>query len=135
MTGYDLELRGPVYVALELAVHVCAVPGYFRQDVGAAVSDALSARVFGDGTSGLFAPGRFRFGAPVFLSRIYDAIEHVEGVDSCEVLVLRRYGRPDNGELAAGELAIGPWEIAQLENDPSFPERGVLTVTVGGGTA
>ena len=135
MTGYDLELRGPVYVALELAVHACALPGYFRQDVGAAVTDALSARVFGDGTRGFFAPGAFRFGQPVYLSRIYDAVEHVEGVDSAEVLVVRRYGRPDNGELAAGVLAIGPWEVAQLANDPSFAERGVLTVTVGGGTA
>ena len=32
-----------------------------------------------------------------------------------------------------GVLEMGRLEIARLDNDPSFPERGVLTITAGGG--
>ena len=28
---------------------------------------------------------------------------------------------------------MGRLEIARLDNDPNFPERGVLALTVGGG--
>ena len=37
------------------------------------------------------------------------------------------------GELETGVLPIGPWEIARLDNDPSFVEHGVLTVIGRGG--
>ena len=30
-------------------------------------------------------------------------------------------------------LPLGPFEIAQLDNDPSFPENGVLLLDVRGG--
>jgi len=34
---------------------------------------------------------------------------------------------------AGGVLKLGPFEIAQLDNDPSFPERGRLTLDLRGG--
>jgi hypothetical protein len=33
----------------------------------------------------------------------------------------------------AGELTLGPFEIARLENDPNFPEHGRLTLDLRGG--
>jgi hypothetical protein len=30
-------------------------------------------------------------------------------------------------------LLLGPFEIAQLDNDPNFPENGVLVLDVRGG--
>jgi hypothetical protein len=71
----------------------------------------------------------------VYLSRIYAAVERVEGVDSVVVTRFRRFGQPDNQELARGVMPIGPWEIAQLENDPNFMEHGVLRITALGGKA
>jgi len=38
-----------------------------------------------------------------------------------------------NGELENGILSLGPFRIAQLENDPNYPDRGVLKITVVGG--
>jgi hypothetical protein len=54
-------------------------------------------------------------------------------VQSVFVTVFRRFGKTDNGELASGILPIGPWEIARLDNDPSFKENGVLRISAGGG--
>ena len=36
-------------------------------------------------------------------------------------------------ELASGVLTIGAMEVAQLDNDPSFPENGKLELILGGG--
>lgn len=40
---------------------------------------------------------------------------------------------PDPKPLDNGVLTIGRLEIARLDNDPNFPERGVLKLSVGGG--
>lgn len=135
IVGYDIELRPPQFAALELVVEVCARRGYFATDVAQAVRDALSARVLRDGTQGFFHPDNFTFGDPVYLSRLYAAMERVEGVDSAAVRRLCRFGQPPAGELERGVLRVGPWEIARLDADPSFPEHGVLTVTALGGKA
>ncbi|HVX67376.1 MAG TPA: putative baseplate assembly protein, partial [Bryobacteraceae bacterium] len=133
LAGYDMEIRPPTFVPLELELQVCAAPDHFRADVTRAVLDALSNRVLPDGTRGFFHPDHFTFGQPVYLSQIYAAAAGVEGVESVEVLVFRRAGHTDNGELASGVLPIGPSEIAILDNDPNFMENGVLRVTTRGG--
>ncbi len=135
LAGYDLEIRAPHFAALELELEVCASPGYFRADVAEAVRQALGRTVFADGRRGFFAPGNFTFGQPVYLSRLYAAVERVEGVDSTVVTTFRRFGQADNGELARGVIAMGPWEIAQLDNDPNFMEHGVLRLNAMGGKA
>jgi len=35
--------------------------------------------------------------------------------------------------LDEGILTLGPLEVAQLDNDPNFPERGILKLTMRGG--
>jgi Baseplate J-like protein len=133
LAGYDLELRPPRFVPVDLAVEVCARPGYFRSDVAQAVRDALSNRILPDGSLGFFHPSNFVFGQPLYLSRLYAAVAAVTGVDSVTVRKLVRFGQADAGELERGELDTGPWEIVRLDNDPSFVEHGVLTVTARGG--
>jgi hypothetical protein len=135
LAGYDIELRPPRFVPVELEVEICTAPGYFRADAAAAVRDALSNRVLPDGGRGFFHPDNFTFAQPLYLSRLYAAIERVEGVDSVAIRKLVRYGQTDAGELARGALLVGPWEIVRLDNDPSFVEHGVLTVTALGGKA
>jgi len=135
IAGHDIELRPPRFVGLELAVEVCTKHGYFRTDVRNAVRDALSARVLPDGSRGFFHTDNFTFGDDVYLSRLYAAIERVTGVDSVAIRRLTRFGQPQRDELDRGVLEIGPWEIARLDNDPSFAEHGVLTVTARGGKA
>jgi hypothetical protein len=133
LAGYDLEIRPPKYVPLEIDLEVCVASDHFRADVKQAVFEALSNRILPDGTRGFFHPDNFTFGQPVYLSRLYAAVERVEGVDSLVVVTFQRSGQRDQGELIHGVIPVGAWEIALLDNDPNFMENGVLLVTVRGG--
>jgi len=133
MTGYDLEIRPPQFVPLEIDISVCTAPGYFRGDVEQAVLMALSSQVLPDGSTGFFYPGDWVFGKSLYLSQLYAAAEVVEGVESVEVTLFRQFGQPDNGELSNGVITAGPWQIIQLDNDPNFMEHGVLKITMLGG--
>jgi len=133
LAGYDLEIRSAEYVPLEIEFELCVLPDHFRGDVVEAVRQALSNRVNADGSKGFFHPDNFTFAQSVYLSQIYAAIEAVPGVQSAFLTIFRRFGKTDNGELSLGALAIGPWEIARLDNDPAFQENGVLRIVAGGG--
>jgi predicted phage baseplate assembly protein len=133
MAGYDLEVDAPRFAALELGLFVCADKGHFRSQVRQAVLRVLGTRVFPNGGRGFFHPDNFTFGQPVYLSAIYARVMGIEGVSSVRATLFRRRGRPDPRPLLKGVIEFGRLEIAQLENDPNFPERGVITVEMGGG--
>jgi hypothetical protein len=133
MAGYDLEVDGPRLAPLEVGLHVCALPDYFRGHVRAALLDVLTSGLRTDGAPGLFHPDRFTFGTPVYLSPIVAAAQAVEGVMSVTATLFQRQRDPSTSALDSGVLQMGRLEIAQLADDPSFPERGTLTLTLGGG--
>jgi hypothetical protein len=133
MAGHDLELNEPIFVPLELALHVCVKPDHFRSDVKRALAELFSNRVLRDGRRGLFHPDNFSFGDTVYLSRLYAAAHAVPGVLSVKVTAFRRQGSKDELALQEGRIALGRLEIARLDNDPSFPERGVLGLELHGG--
>jgi hypothetical protein len=133
MAGQDLEIDGPRFVALELELVLCVDPAYFRADVTAALLDALSDRPLPDGRRGHFHPDGLTFGQPVFLSPIVAAAAAVPGVVDARVVTFQRLGVPSRRPLDDGVLAVERLEIARLDNDPSFPERGVLRLDVRGG--
>lgn len=133
LAGYDLEIRSGEYVPIEIDLLVCVKPDHFKGDVLQAVSAALSNRVNRDGSRGFFHPDFLTFGQPVYLSQLYASVEAVEGVDSAVVTRFRVYGEEDNGELEAGTIPMGEWQIARLDNDPNFQENGVLRLSAGAG--
>ena len=133
MAGYDLEVDGPRFVPLEIGLRVCVLPEYFRAHVEAAVLDVLSSTVRSDGTLGLFHPDRLTFGQPVYLSAVIAAVQAVEGVESVTTLTFQRQRDHATSAIDAGVLAFARLEIPQLENDPTFPDRGLLTLAMGGG--
>jgi len=130
--GYDLDVRPPLYVPLEIELEVCVLPNYFQGDVESAVLDVLSSRQRAGGP-GFFFPDQFTFGQSLFLSRLYAAVQGVTGVRAVHAKVFKRLNRPDYGELVAGVLRVGPFEIVRLDNDRSQPDDGVLTLDMEGG--
>jgi hypothetical protein len=108
-------------------------PDHFRSQVRRAVLDVLGSRRLADGRTGLFHPDNLSFDQDIWLSRIVAAAQAVDGVESVTPLRFRRQGQPDPSPLETGVLRIGRLEIAQLANDPDYPERGKLTLTMGGG--
>jgi hypothetical protein len=133
MAGHDLAFDGPRYVSLELALLVCVDPGYLRSEVRAALLAVFGNRVLPGGRKGLFHPDNFSFGQTVYLSPLYAAARGVAGVTSVEVTCFQRQGADTRRYLDQGCLALGRLEVARLDNDPSFPERGVLRLDLRGG--
>jgi baseplate J-like protein len=133
MAGHDLEIDRPRYVPLELEMQVCVHPEYFRSQVKAALAELFSNRLLNNGRPGLFHPDNFTFGQPVYLSPIYAAAQDVPGVTSVQITKFQRLRIPDPKPLQDGKLIVGRLEIAQLDNDPNFPEHGVFRLTLGGG--
>jgi hypothetical protein len=120
-------------VPLEIDMGVCVKPEYFRSDVKSALLDVFSNGVRPDGQRGIFHPDNFSFGQAVYLSHIYHAAMAVNGVASVEVTKFQRWNAPDEEALHSGALALGRIEIARLDNDPDFPENGVLRIHLEGG--
>jgi len=133
MAGHDLEFDDPRFVSLEVGLDVCVDPEYFREDVKARLLEVLSNGFQPDGQLGLFHPDRFTFGQTVYMSPILAAARSVPGVSSAEVVTFQRQGRPDSTARDDGRLLLGRLEIARLDNDPDFPERGVLRLSMLGG--
>ena len=133
--GHDLTVASAIYVPLDLALSVCVLPDYLRAHVEDDLLQVLGNGVQPNGQLGLFHPDNLTFGEGIFVSRIVAAAQAVTGVASVEVVRLSRLevGVQDSPVPPLGVLTLGPFEIAQLDNDPSFPERGRLAFNLRGG--
>jgi hypothetical protein len=140
--GYDLLVSPAQYVPLKVSLTICVLPNYLRGHVEAAVLDALSNRMLPDGTLGFFHPDNLTFGDGVYVSRLLSTVQAIPGVQNAMVTELERFeisepapkfDQPGEELPMNSALLLGPFEIAQLDNDPSFPENGVLILDVRGG--
>jgi hypothetical protein len=138
--GHDLAVRAPDYVALDLGLSVCVLPGYLRGNVEGALLAVLGTGVLAGGMPALFNPDRLTFGQGVYLSPIVAAAQAVPGVMEVEVTRLAPYlpGTPaptttPDQVPKNGVLALGPFQIARLDNDPNAPANGRLTLLLRGG--
>jgi hypothetical protein len=132
MAGHDLEVDAPHFVSLEIDLRICLTPGYSASDVKTALFEVFSNRLLPNGIRGLFHPDNFTFGQTVFLSRIQAAAQSVPGVASVVVSKFQRQGLDSEKGRDEGKLTLERLEIARLDNDPNFPERGIFRVFVEG---
>jgi predicted phage baseplate assembly protein len=133
MAGHDTEFDDPVHVSLEIDLLVCVQATHFRADVRAGLLQVLGSGVLTDGRLGLFHPDNMSFGQTVYLGTLYAAARQVAGVASLQVTRFQRQGQPDPSLLADGFLRLGRLDIPRLDNDPNFPEHGVLRLSLFGG--
>lgn len=131
--GHDLSVRLARYVPLDIELVVCVLPQYLRGHVKAALADLFSNRRLPNGQLGLFHPDNLTFGDNIYLSKLVAAAQSVPGVETVMVSRLQRLYEGRNREIENGVLPLGPLEVARLDNDPSFPERGKLQLTMRGG--
>ncbi len=131
--GHDLHIEAAEYVPLLLSLEVCALPNYQAAHVKAALLDVFSNRALAGGKRGFFHPDNLTFGDGIYLSKIVAAAQAVTGVECVRVKKFQRLFESANFEIANGVLPLRPTEIAQLDNDPNFPERGRLEIHMGGG--
>ena len=133
MAGHDVEIDGPVFVPLELELSVLVQPEYFASAVRQAILEVLSNRARPDGRRGLFHPDNLTFGRAVYLSPIVAAVQAVDGVASVRVDLFQRQGLPSTAGQLAGKLTFERLEVARLDNDPDFPDRGQVRLNLRGG--
>ena len=133
IAGYDLELRDPVDVAVDLGLKVCVADAALRVDVERALLDAFADRDVAGAGRGFFHPDLHSFGQPLYVSQVVAAAMAVPGVASVQVTALHPVGRPQGTEIAAGLLPVADTEVIRLDNDPNAPELGVLHLELEGG--
>jgi hypothetical protein len=131
--GHDVEVRQAQYVPLNIEMQICVLPHYLRGHVEAALLDVLSNQRLADSTLGFFHPDNLTFGEGIYVSKLVAVVQAVPGVESVCVTRFERLGEGNQGELENGILSLGSLEVAQLDNDPNFPEHGKLTLTMQGG--
>jgi len=131
--GHDVRVTPARYVPLDLKLDVCALPHYQPAQVRAALLAAFSNRVLSGGKRGFFHADNLSFGMGIYPSRIVAVAQAVPGVASVQVVRLQRRFEAANHELENGVLPLRSDEIAQLDNDPNYPERGKLEIQVRGG--
>ncbi len=131
--GHDLVVKPATYVPLDIEMTVCVLPHFLRGHVKAALLDIFSNRLLPGGKLGFFHPDNLTFGNGIALSKLVAKVQAVPGVESITVTKLERLFEGPNGELQNEFLPLGPLEIAQLDNDPDFPEHGRFVLDMRGG--
>ncbi|HTQ15208.1 MAG TPA: hypothetical protein VMH86_15155 [Rhizomicrobium sp.] len=146
--GHDLAVRPANYTPLDVALSVCVASNILRGHVENALLDVFSDRVLAGGKLGFFHPDNLTFGSAIYASRIVAVAQAVPGVTEVRLLRLCRYepGSPPaqpptafgacggaDGGPPGGVLTLAPFEIATLDNDPSSPGKGRLTLYLRGG--
>jgi hypothetical protein len=137
LAGYDVQPRPAAYLPLQLGLLVCVEPGFVASTVAQAVRTELGSGT-NRGRPGFFSPAHFGFGEPLILSRLYERVMAVGGVQSVQVeLLAPLHSQDPAGDTlrakAAGMLQPGVDQLIQLDSDPDFPERGRLDLKVVAG--
>lgn len=130
--GFDVAVRAARPAPLDIALEICVGP----TAIGALVAAQVLARlrpIGPDGTPGFFHPDNFRFGTPLYLSKLTAAVMALPGVTAMRALTFKRWAHAPRGEIGAGVIRPAAFEILRLDDDPNFPENGRLTITMGGG--
>jgi hypothetical protein len=122
--GHDVEVLSATYVAIDLEMTICVLPGYLRSHVEKAQLDVLR---------DYFNPNNLTFGDSIYLSRLVAIAQAVTGVQSVKVEKLERLFEGANQEIQNGVLLISSLEVARLDNDPNRPENGRLKLNMAGG--
>jgi len=133
MAGHDMEFNDPVFVSLEMDFRVCVDRNFFRSHVKQALLDVFNSTMQSNGQQGLFHPDRFSFGQTLYLSPFYAAARQIPGVESVQITRFHVQGNYDPKPLADGLMKLGRLEIPRLDNDPNYPEHGVLRLDMIGG--
>jgi hypothetical protein len=133
LAGHDIEIEGPRFVPLDMAMTVHLLPDYFRSSVKTALLEIFSGSVLSNGQLGFFHPDKFTFGQPVYLSQVITTAMQIPGIRSVELTKFQRWGELSNGELENGQITFGSLEIARVDNNPNAPEYGRILFNLKGG--
>lgn len=133
--GHDLYVERAHYIPLDISMTICVQPGYLRGHVQVALLNHFSNRMLPSGQRGYFHPDNMTFGESLALSKLVAAAQSVVGVACVSEMQIiaqsQTYSWP--GDTPAAVIPFGPFDIPQVDNDPSFPENGTFKLKLVGG--
>ena len=129
MSGYEVAIRSPRYVDLELHLRVRVAPQRFKNAVHQAVKAALGSGLLEDGRPAFFHPDAMAFGQSFYRSQVIRAAMAVDGVAQVEIVT---FGRLDDSR-PQDPVRMKELEIARLDTGAGRPERGRLRIDMEGG--
>lgn len=127
--GQAAQQRPPRFADLDVEITVCVEPSSYAGATKAAVIAALV------GPGGFFSPDNFTFGSVLYRGALEAAVGAVSGVLAVEKIRFRRRGHFSWRQFGWLEAFYAPGidTIIRVENDPLYPERGMIDVIVKGG--
>jgi len=133
LAGYDLEINSPQYVPLDIELNICVKSNSYPGEIKKTLIQLFSTNALDNGKIGFFHPDNFTFGQPLYLSKIYQTVMKIEGVESVFATKFQRIGRPDNLDLERGIIEVHSSEIVRLDSDLNIPENGKIEFVLSGG--
>lgn len=146
LIGEDLEVRPAQYVPLDIELRLCAHPDYWPADLDAVLQQELSDAYTPDGRLGFFHADNWSFGQPLYASQLIGRALAVTGVGRVLSVSLRRWqgqAGPTTRQITVApdalpdayvdQIAVTPFEIIQVANDPNQLERGRIQFQILGG--
>jgi hypothetical protein len=136
LSGHDLEIENPRFVALDITMKVKVKSGYFQSAVKKALIDSFGTRIGANKVKGFFHPDNFSFGQAVYLSKVLSTAIVVAGVESVYITRFKRWLESEaqgRRAIETGYIGFEHLEIARLDNDPSSPENGRIEFQMEGG--
>ena len=129
--GHDLQVDGPALVPLRIDMAVCVRSTLFprRRREDAAQHCSAPARCRTAPRRSSIPTGQLRRNA-LPQSDLCARPGRARRRQSVEVTQFERLYQPGDDGLRNWQLVFGPDEIARCDNDPNYPEHGVLTLTV-----
>ena len=142
--GNEIRLEFAKYVYIDVGIVVYLEKNAGKHDVERRLRNALGNAPYDEGKKGFFHPDNFSFGQPVYVSKLYDAINQVRGISSALLTKLgnhREFSTSPAVKMAGttqddiskmnitrGFLPVDESEIIRLNNDPLHAEYGLLTL-------
>ena len=131
--GREVIVRDPRFVPIDLEIAICVAPTAYPGEVAARVLQELTGKRPPRPIVGFFDPDNFTFGTPLRRAALEARIQGVHGVRAVEGMRIRPRGIERLRSFTEFEYTVADDEILRLENDPSFPERGILRLQMEGG--
>jgi hypothetical protein len=128
ISGYEVEIRGPRFVALSIALKIYLKPQVTRNVVRNALLQAFSTA-----QDGFFNPDVFTFGDTLYQSQVIKRAADVPGVLRVEVEQFCRYDDAGTAHDVAQQIVTDSVEIIRLDNDFNTAYNGIIHFHIEGG--
>jgi hypothetical protein len=133
MAGRQSYVLPTNYLSLDLQIFASAKPDSFNSGVAASILQALGTTTLPNGSAGFFQHSNFAFGQPLERSALESAIQNAQGVAGVASIRYRRFGANTAYIEMADQVKVGIDQIIRVDNNPTKPDGGSISVIVGGG--